>query len=171
MWGSILNSLLVESRTSHRKVASSNPGLSGGRIFFSSRLSVLTLIRCPFHPRVTIVARKRPRPFCQKCRWQVTPKYAYTLDQRSRSGLTMLMCRHSVGTYPETSSRATCQGTPPPPPFFLASHLSLAGNSGRLARVKLQQPQEHRYPFLTLNSACCIFVCPNKGVAANAWDL
>ena len=25
-------------------------------------------------------ARKRPRPFCPKCRWQVTPKHAYTLD-------------------------------------------------------------------------------------------
>ena len=23
---------------------------------------------------------KRPRSFCQKCRWQVTPKHAYTLD-------------------------------------------------------------------------------------------
>ena len=31
-------------------------------------------------PRVTAVARKRPRSFCQKCRWQVTPKYVYTLD-------------------------------------------------------------------------------------------
>ena len=36
--------------------------------------------RCPFHPRVTAVARKRPRSFCQKCRWQVTPKHAYTSD-------------------------------------------------------------------------------------------
>ena len=36
--------------------------------------------RCPFHPRVTAVARKRPRPFWQKCRWQVTLKHAYTLD-------------------------------------------------------------------------------------------
>ena len=44
-----------------------------------SQLCVLTLIRCPFHPRVTVVARKRPRSFCQKCRWQVTPKHAYTL--------------------------------------------------------------------------------------------
>ena len=43
-----------------------------------SQLCVLTLIRCPFHPRVTAVARKRPRLFCQKCRWQVTPKHAYT---------------------------------------------------------------------------------------------
>ena len=41
---------------------------------------MLTLVRCPFHTRVTAVARKRPRPFCQKCRWQVTPKHAYTLD-------------------------------------------------------------------------------------------
>ena len=29
---------------------------------------------------VTAVARKRPQLFCQKCRWQVTPKHAYTLD-------------------------------------------------------------------------------------------
>ena len=45
-----------------------------------SELCVLTLIRCPFQPRVTAVARKRPRSFCQKCRWQVTPKHAYVLD-------------------------------------------------------------------------------------------
>ena len=32
-----------------------------------------------FHPRVTAVARKRSRPFCQKRRWQVTAKHAYTL--------------------------------------------------------------------------------------------
>ena len=41
---------------------------------------MLTLIRCPFYPRVTAVERKRPQSFCQKCRWQVTPKHAYTLD-------------------------------------------------------------------------------------------
>ena len=32
-----------------------------------------------FHPHVTAVARKRPWSFCQKCRWQVTAKYACTL--------------------------------------------------------------------------------------------
>ena len=37
-----------------------------------------TLSRYPFHPRVTAVARKRSRSFCQKCRWQVTDKHAYT---------------------------------------------------------------------------------------------
>ena len=41
---------------------------------------MLTFIRCPVHPRVTAVARKRPRSFCQKCRWQVTLKHAYTFD-------------------------------------------------------------------------------------------
>ena len=31
-------------------------------------------------PRVTAVARKRLRSFCQKCRWQVTPQHAYFFD-------------------------------------------------------------------------------------------
>ena len=35
--------------------------------------------REPFHPRVTAVARKRSRSFCQKCGLQVTAKYACTL--------------------------------------------------------------------------------------------
>ena len=49
---------------------------------FSSPESTLraTLIRCPFHPHDTTVACKRPRSLCKKCRWQVTPKHAYTLD-------------------------------------------------------------------------------------------
>ena len=37
-------------------------------------------IRCPFHRRVIAVAHKRPRSFCQKFRWKVTPKHAYALD-------------------------------------------------------------------------------------------
>ena len=45
-----------------------------------SQLCALTLIQCPFHPRVIAVARKRPRSFCQNCRWQVTPKHAYAFD-------------------------------------------------------------------------------------------
>ena len=31
-------------------------------------------------PRDTAVACKRPRSFCKQCRWQATPKHAYTLD-------------------------------------------------------------------------------------------
>ena len=64
----------------------------------------------PFHPRVTAVARKRPRSCSPKCRWQVTPRHAYTVTQRSRSGLIMPLSRHSVGTYLEMSSHATGQG-------------------------------------------------------------
>ena len=43
------------------------------------QLSVLTLISMSVPPRVTAVVRKRPRSFCQKCKWQVTAKHAYTL--------------------------------------------------------------------------------------------
>ena len=64
----------LERRTRDRKFAGSNPCWSGGRIFFCA-----DSFRYPFHPRVTAVARKRPRSFCQKRRWQVTAKHAYTL--------------------------------------------------------------------------------------------
>ena len=56
------------------------PAGTAGEFLLQSQLCVQTLIRCPFHPRVTAVARKRPRSFCQKCGWQITPKHAYTLD-------------------------------------------------------------------------------------------
>ena len=76
---------------------------------FQSQLSAQTLIRRPFHPRRSAEARKRPRSFCQKCKWQVTaeimgvvplvtPKHSYTLNPTSRSGLIMLS-PHSVETY------------------------------------------------------------------------
>ena len=70
----------LEHRTRDWKVAGSNPCWNGGRIFFC-RVNFLCwlLFRYPFHPRVTTVARKKSRSFCQKCRWQVTAKHAYTL--------------------------------------------------------------------------------------------
>ena len=70
----------LEHWTCDRKVVGSNPCRSSGRIFFS-RVNFLCwlLFRYPLHPRVTAVARKRPRSLCQKCRWQVTAKHAYTL--------------------------------------------------------------------------------------------
>ena len=67
----------LEGRTRDRKVAGSNPCRSGGIIFFS-RVSFLCWLLFRY-PRVTAVARKRPRSFCQKCRWQVTAKHPYTL--------------------------------------------------------------------------------------------
>ena len=70
----------LEHRTRDWKVTGSNPCWNGGRIFFS-RVDFLCwlLFRYPFHPRVTTVARKKSRSFCQKCRCQVTAKHAYTL--------------------------------------------------------------------------------------------
>ena len=52
-----------------------------GNFLLQSWLSVQTLIRCLFHPRVTAMVRKRSLSFCQKCSWVVTPKHAYTLHQ------------------------------------------------------------------------------------------
>ena len=49
-------------------------------VLLQKKMCVLTLIRCPFHPRIIAVARKKTRSVCQKCRWQVTPKNACTLD-------------------------------------------------------------------------------------------
>ena len=78
VWAGIAQRL--ECRTHDRKVAGLNPGRSGGRIFFSQvNFLCWLLLRYLFHPRVTAVACKRPRTFCQKCRWQVTAKHAYTL--------------------------------------------------------------------------------------------
>ena len=70
----------LERRTRDWNVAGSNPCRNGGGFFFS-RVKFLwwRLFRYPFHPRVTAVARKRSRSFCQKRRWQVTVKHAYTL--------------------------------------------------------------------------------------------
>ena len=39
----------------------------------------MTAVLWPHCKFVTAVARKRFRSFCQKCRWQVTDKHAYTL--------------------------------------------------------------------------------------------
>ena len=78
-WGAGISQWL-EHRTRDWKVAGSNPCWNGGRIFFF-RVDFLCwlLFRYPFHYRVTTVARKKSRSFCQKCRWQVTAKHAYTL--------------------------------------------------------------------------------------------
>ena len=49
---------------------------------------MLTLTRCPFHPRVTAVTRKKSRPMCQSASGRL-PLNTHTLSltQRSRSKL------------------------------------------------------------------------------------
>ena len=48
--------------------------------FSSPELNFADTYSVSVPPRVTAVARKRPRLFCRKCRWQVTPKHAYNLE-------------------------------------------------------------------------------------------
>ena len=75
------DSLLVERLTHDRKVASSNPGRSSGRIFFSriNFVGCLLFGVCSNHVLLQWHA-KDPGHSAKKCRWQVTPKYTYTLD-------------------------------------------------------------------------------------------
>ena len=80
--------LLTERWTCDWKVASSNPGRSSRRIFFSRVNFVCWLIQCPFHPSVTAMAHKRSWSFCQKCSSRLHLKAHTSLTQRSWSGLT-----------------------------------------------------------------------------------
>ena len=60
------NNLVIE-----RRIATERTRKPGGIILFYMVNFVCWLTyRYPFHPRVTAVARKRSRSFCQKCRWE-----------------------------------------------------------------------------------------------------
>ena len=112
-------------RTRDRKVASSNPGWSGVRLFFSRVNFVCWLL---FGVRSTPVLPqwhvKDPGHSAQSTDGRLHLNMHTPMTQRSRSGLTMPLSRHSVGTYPETSSHATCHGT------FGYSRLSLLSHRG-----------------------------------------
>ena len=89
------------------------PTGTAGEFLLKGQLCVLTLIRCPFHSRVTAEPRKIPRSFCQKCRWQVTPKHAYTLDPAKSEWADYAAVQAECG-YPsenELTAHATRQGT------------------------------------------------------------
>ena len=102
----------LERRTRDRKVSSSNPGRSGLRIFFSRVNFVCCLL---FGVRSTpMLPQWHVEDPGHSAKVQVagyTKTHVHILTQRSRSGLTMPPSRYSVGAYPETRSRATCQGT------------------------------------------------------------
>ena len=72
---------------------------------------MLTLIQCPFHPRVNAVACKRPPGHSAKSAGgRLHLNMHSPLSQPSRSGLTIPLSGHSVGIYQEMSSHATHQG-------------------------------------------------------------
>ena len=99
----------LERRTRNRKIASSNPGRSGRRIFFSRVNSVCCLL---FSVRFTLLWDvKDPGHSAKSADGRFHLNTHTPLTQRSRSGLTMPLSRHSVGTYQETSSHASREGT------------------------------------------------------------
>ncbi len=135
----------LEHRTRDWKVAGSNPCWNGGRIFFS-RVDFLCwlLFRYPFHPRVTIVARKKSRPFCQKCRWQVTAKHAYTLR------MCLLLNRASAFT-----THHHCY-----PPLITAKHAYTLRMCLLLNRASAFTTHHHYYPpLITAKHAYTLRMC------------
>ena len=80
-WGAGIAFWYTRRQTRDRKVASSSPGRSGGRIFSPpQRNFYVDSYSVSILPGVNEVARKRPRSFYQKCRWQVSRKRAHTLE-------------------------------------------------------------------------------------------
>ena len=74
--------------------------------FFSfSRVNFLCLI-------ITTVAHKRPRSFCQNCRWQATAKHLYILYPTHTPQGPILLYRHSAAS--EVSRKWTRNARPPP---------------------------------------------------------
>ena len=69
-----------------------------------------------------------------------------SLTQRRRSGMTMPLSKHSAGTYQETSSHATCQGTGCHSRLSSLSHcgLILAIKSGISVRELISSSKKHR---------------------------
>ena len=75
------------------------PAGAAGEFLLQSQLFVLTLIRCPFHPRVTAVARKNPSNAAKSAGGRLHLNTHTPLTQRIRSGLTMPRSGHTVRTY------------------------------------------------------------------------
>ena len=86
---------MAERRTRDWKVPGSSPCRNSGKIFFS-RVKFLCwlLFRYSVRPRITAVALKRSRPFCQNgaLRWQVTAKHTCILRTWLRKRDTVNWC-------------------------------------------------------------------------------
>ena len=99
-----------ERRTRDRKVASSHPGRSDERIFFSRvnfvcwpvlSVSVTVIVLPQWYVKDTSHSAK-------SAGGRLHLRSQTPLTQWSRSGRTMPLSALSVGIYPETSSHATC---------------------------------------------------------------
>ena len=98
-----------ESQIHDRKVASSDPGRGGRRIFLS-RVNFVCWLLFGVHSIPVLLQWhvKDPGHFAKSADGRLHLNTHTTLTQQSRSGLTMPLSRLSVGNYPETSSHATC---------------------------------------------------------------
>ena len=106
-WGTF-----AECQTRDRKVASSNPSRSGGRIFFSSINFVCWLLFSVHSTSVLLQWHiKDPGHSARRAGGRLHLNMHTPLTRRSRSGLTMPLSRHSVGLYPEMRSQVIWQGT------------------------------------------------------------
>ena len=106
------DSLFIRAPDSWLKVVSSNLDGSGGRIFFSRVYFVCWLLFGVHSTPMSLQWHEKDPGHSAKSAGGWLHLNMHTpLTQWSGSGLTMLLCRHSVGTYQETSSHATHQGT------------------------------------------------------------
>ena len=102
----------LECWTCDRKVASSNRGRRGGRIFLSRVNFVCRLLFSVSSTPVLLQWHiKDPSHSAKGAGGRLHLNMLTPLTQQSRSGLTMPLSRHSVGTYQETSLYTTHWGT------------------------------------------------------------
>ena len=96
-----------------KKVASSNSGRSGRKFFCSPKLTLRADFSSVFVPPPMLPQGrvKDPGHSAKSAGGRIHLNTHTPLTQRSRSGLTMPLSRHNVGTYKETGSHATRQGT------------------------------------------------------------
>ena len=90
----------------------SNTSKNGRRIFFSRVNFICWLLFSCHSIPVLLQWHVKDRSHSAKSASGRLHLNMHTLmTERSQSGLTTPLSRHSVGTYPEASSHATCQGT------------------------------------------------------------
>ena len=96
--------------TCDQKVVSSNPGKRSRTAFFFRNNFVCSLLLSVFSTSVLPQWHVKDPGHSEKSAGGRLHLNMHTpLTQWSPSGLTMPLSRHSVGTYPETSSHKTCQ--------------------------------------------------------------
>ena len=101
----------LQHRSHDRKVASSNPGRNGGRMFSWVNFVCWLLFGVRSTPVLSQWHVTDPGHSAKRAGGRLHLNTHLPVTQRSRNGLTNPLSKHSVGTYQDTSSDATRQGT------------------------------------------------------------